>query len=296
MAGKTKTVILIIVGLFILSWLLASLFSDSGFGNVAHIKVNGVIMSENTGGLLGGGIASSTSIVGFIEEANKDSNIRAILLEINSPGGSPVASSEIAEAVRKSNKTVVAWVRETGASGAYWVASPSYKIVAHPLSITGSIGVLGSYLQYSGLLERFNITYERLVAGDYKDMGSPMKELEADERKSLQHTLDLMHEYFIQSVADNRNMSYENVRNVSDGSFFLGMEAEKRGLVDFLGGKDVAEEIIKRRENLTDVYLVEYKQKITFFDMLASAMNNAGFSFGRGFSRGLMEGNAFART
>ncbi len=296
MAGKTKTVILILVGLFILSWLLVSLFSESKFGNVAHIEVNGIILSEDTGGLFGDAIASSTDIAGFIEDANEDINIRAILLEINSPGGAPVASAEIADAVKKSNKTVVAWIRDTGTSGAYWAASPAYKIVAHPLSITGSIGVLGSYLQYSGLLERFNITYERLVAGEYKDMGSPFKKLEPDEKRSLQHTLDLMHEYFIQSVAENRGMRLEEMREIADGKFFLGMEAKETGLVDFLGGQEIAEEIIKKRENLAAVHLVKYEQKRTLLDMLASVVGNMGFSFGKGFSHGLLEQRAPAWT
>ena len=288
MAGKIRKVILILVLLFIFSWFLASLFEDADFGNVAHIKITGMILPES-GGLWSSDIASSTHIVDSIEKANKDNNIKAILLEINSPGGAPVASAEIAQAVKDSNKTVVALIRDVGASGGYWVASPAYKIVAHPLSVTGSIGVMGSYLQYSGLLERFNITYERFVAGKYKDMGSPFKEPTGAERSSLQHTLDLMHEYFIQSVAENRNISVDEIREIANGKIYLGMEAKDYGLVDFLGGEEVALEIIKRRENLDNVKLVRYEKKATFFDMLASAMQGVGFYFGEGFANGLVK-------
>lgn len=295
MAGKITTVVLIILGLLVLSWALSALFSEAGFGNVAHIRISGVIMAEG-GGLWSGGGASSSDIVSFIESANKDQGIKAILLEINSPGGSAVASAEIMEAVKKSNRTVVALIRDSGTSGAYWAASPAYKIVAHPLSVTGSIGVLGSYLQYSGLLERFNITYERLVSGEYKDVGSPFRELMPDERKSLQDTLDLMHEYFIQSVAENRNVSADDIRKLADGRFYLGIEAKRLGLVDFLGGKEIAEEIIRQRANLTEVRLVEYKSKTTIFDMFASAIGNAGFSFGKGLARGLVEQRSPAIT
>ena len=178
MNGKIKATILIIVSLFILSWLVSSFFTNESFGNVAHIKISGIIMPD-AGSFFNPG-AGSSDIVNFIQQANADSSIKAILLEIDSPGGSPVASAEIAEAVRNSNKTVVAWIRDSGTSGAYWAASAAYKIVAHPLSITGSIGVIGSYLDYAGLLERFNVTYERLVSGQYKDIGSPYKELTAD--------------------------------------------------------------------------------------------------------------------
>jgi protease-4 len=288
MEGKIKITILIIISLFVLSWLVASLFDGSSFGNVAHIKINGAIMAEK-GGFFDSGVASSSEIVSFIEKADTDSSIKAILLEINSPGGAPVASAEIAEAVKKSSKPVVALIRDSGTSGAYWVASSAYKIVAHPLSVTGSIGVYGSYLQYSGLLDRFNITYERMVGGKYKDIGSQFKPLTDDERESLQNTIDLMHEYFIQSVAENRNMSLEDMRKLADGNFYLGIEAKKLGLIDFLGGKEVAEEVIKQRLNTTEISYVEYKTKTSIFDVFGGMMSNAGFSFGKGFANGVME-------
>jgi len=293
MDNKIKITIIIIIGLFALSWIVASFFSGASFGNVALIKINGVIMPES-GGILSSGTVSSSDIVDLMDSAEKDDSIKGILLEIDSPGGSPVASAEIADAVKNSNKTVVAWIRESGTSGAYWAASPAYKIVAHPLSITGSIGVIGSYLDYAGLLDRFNISYERLVSGNYKDIGSPYKELTPDERASLQKTIDIMHEYFVQSVAENRNMSVESVRKLANGKFYLGMEAKNLGLVDFLGGKDVAEEIIKKRENLTEVNLVEYKKKTGFIESLAGMFNGIGFYFGEGVSRGLVEQNSLS--
>jgi protease-4 len=291
MDSKIKITIAIIIGLFVLSWIVAAFFDRGQFGNVAHIRINGVIMEEK-GGFFDAGTAPSSEVVKFIKKANEEAGIKAILLDINSPGGAAVASAEIAEAVKKSNKTVVALIRDSGTSGAYWAASPAYKIVAHPLSITGSIGVYGSYLQFSGLLEKYNVSYERLVSGEYKDIGSPFKQLTDDERKSLQNTLDLMHEYFIQSVAENRNMSIEDVRKIANGNFYIGMEAKKLGLVDFLGSQDVAEEIIKKRENLTEVNLVEYKTKTSLFEALGSVMNGFGFSFGKGFANGVIEKSA----
>jgi len=287
MENKIKVTIAIILGLFVLSWIVSSFFGESAFGNVAHIKINGLIVPDAERFLESGTVSSD--IVGLIKSAEKEPSIKAILLEINSPGGSPVASAEIAEAVKKSNKTVVAWIREQGTSGAYWAASSAYKIVAHPLSITGSIGVYGSYLQFSGLLERFNVTYERLVSGEYKDIGSPYKPLTGEERASMQTTLDLMHEYLIQSIAENRNMSVSEVRKLANGNFYIGIEAKKLGLVDFLGGRDVAEEILKKRENLTEVRLVEYKTKKSLVDFLAAITNNFGFYFGEGFANRFLE-------
>lgn len=295
MENRIKTTILIIVILFVLSWLVASFFSTGTFSNVAHIKINGVIMTEG-GGFFSSGIASSSEIVSELEKASKDDSIKAILLEIDSPGGAPVASAEIADAVKKTNKTVVAWVRESGTSGAYWVASSAYKIVAHPLSVTGSIGVYGSYLEFSGLLDRFNITYERLVSGQYKDIGSPYKQMTDSERQSMQNTLDLMHEYFIQSVAENRNMTVESMRKLANGKFYLGMEAKNLGLVDFVGGKEIAEEIIKQRENLTEIKYVEYEKKKSLLDMFSEMMSGVGFSFGEGFARGVTNQGSTIKT
>src|SRR3989338_6818866 len=97
---------------------------------------------------------ASSETIKFIEKADKNPSIKAIILEINSPGGSAVASEEIANAVKKTNKTTVAWIREIGTSGAYWIASSSDHIVASRMSVTGSIGVIASYLEFEGLVDR----------------------------------------------------------------------------------------------------------------------------------------------
>src|SRR3989338_8536572 len=133
---------------------------ESLSGNVALIPIDGVIIGTEDSGFLFDGVTSSPEAVEFIEKAEKNPSIKAIILEINSPGGSAVASEEIANAVKKVNKTTVAWVREAGASGAYWVASASDHIVASRMSVTGSIGVIASYLEFPGLLERYNVTYQ----------------------------------------------------------------------------------------------------------------------------------------
>src|SRR3989338_349336 len=155
--------------------------SDSGSrlsrGNIALISIKGAVMPSDGFSFLAGDGVSSERIKREPEKAEKDPSVKAILLEIDSPGGAAVASQEVANAVKASKKFKVAWIRETGASGAYWVASAADKIVASPLSITGSIGVLASYLDFSGLLNRYNVTYERIVGGKYKDIGAPYKDL-----------------------------------------------------------------------------------------------------------------------
>src|SRR3989338_3973037 len=164
---------------------IISMFSgvdvESLEGNVAMIKIEGIILGTDNSGVIFDDSVYSLDIVDLIEEADENPRIRAIIFQINSPGGSAVASEEIANAVRKTNKTTVAWIRESGASGAYWIASSTDYIVANRVSITGSIGVFGSYLDFSGLMADHNITYRRLVAGKYKDLGSPLREMTEEE-------------------------------------------------------------------------------------------------------------------
>src|SRR3989344_382548 len=206
-------------------------------GNVALISVDGIIVGGKGDDYFFESVASSPDIIELIEEADENSNIEAIIFEINSPGGSAVASEEIASAIKKINKTTVAWIREVGASGGYWVASSTDYIVANRASITGSIGVIASYLEFPGLLEEYNVTYRRLVSGRYKDIGSPFKEMTEEENAIFQQTLDELRDYFVDEVAKNRNMSRKDVDKIANGLFFLGSQAKGLGFVDELGGK-----------------------------------------------------------
>ena len=233
-------------------------------------------------------VVSSTDTVELIEKAAKNNNIKAIILEINSPGGSAVASEEIANAVKKTNKTTVAWIREVGASGGYWIASSSDYVVANRVSITGSIGVIASYLEFSGFLDRYNITYERLIAGKYKDMGSPFKEMTPEERVLFQQSLDEMKDYFASEVAKNRHMSKKDVDKIANGLFFTGAQAKTLGLVDELGGKDEVIAYIENKEGIT-AELVEYENEKGFFDLISSAMSKQSFFVGKGIGSAVLD-------
>jgi len=259
-------------------------------GNVAVIDVQGVITSTDEG-FLSGPIASSTDIVKLIEKAAKDDSVKAILFMVNSPGGSPVASDEIGTAIKAANKTTVTVIRDVGASGGYWVASATDYIIANKVSITGSIGVRGSYLEFPGLLQEYNITYRRLVAGKYKDMGSPFREMPPEEQRIFQASLDEMHETFIQEVATNRNMSYDAVKELATGAFYTGMQAKRLGLVDELGGKAEARRYLEARLNST-VELKPYKKPKSFFNILTGGADERMYSLGRGIGDSLMHADA----
>lgn len=265
--------IALLFGLLVVGSLIALLFSgdlEETGANTAVIRIVGPIAGDESGGVFSESYVGSSEIVRQLEEARDDPAIAAVILEINSPGGSAVASDEIAQAVkdlRAQDKIVVAWIRETGASGAYWIASASDHIVANRMSITGSIGVIGSYLEFSEFLDDWNVTYNRLVSGENKDVGDPFTELTPQQRAYLQGKLDRVHLFFIEEVARNRNMSVDRLAPIADGSFYLGVEAAELGLVDELGGKDTAIRYIENRTG-TQAVLVTYEPERTFFEEL----------------------------
>src|SRR3989338_6001678 len=286
------TAIKIILVLVVLSFIAAAFLSvsigeDNADGNIAIIPIKGVI-STGGSGLFDQQVASSAEIVSLIEKASKNPEIKAIILEINSPGGAPVATEEIANAIESTDKMTVAWIREIGTSAGYWVASSADKVVASRMSTTGSIGAIMSYLDFSGLLDDYNVTYQRLVAGQYKDIGSPFRHLTINEQQIMQKYLDRMHEYFIKAVAINRNMTVEQVREVATGMFFLGEEAKELGLVDELGEKAEAVKIIENQLNITAV-TVQYSHEPTLGEILGDVFSKQSFYVGKGIGSSLLD-------
>jgi len=276
------TILAVLFTLFIIIPLLFSLLSDgSPLGNVARIPIQGVITGDGAGSL-GQNTVSSLDIVQFIEDANENPSVKVILLEINSPGGSAVASDEIASAVKRTEKPVIALIREMGASGGYWIASSTDHIIANRMSITGSIGVISSYLEFSKLMDKYGVGYERLVAGEVKDAGTPFRQLNNKERDLLQQKLNTIHDFFIQEVATNRKLSESSVRTIATGEFYLGVEALELGLVDELGDKNTVEEYIKKTYGLDDIDYAVYEPSKGLFDLLSGVFTDFSFHIGQG--------------
>jgi len=252
---------------------------------VAVISVKGEITGDKTGSLLLDEGTASTTVVKFIKAADKDQGVKAILLEINSPGGAAVASEEIMAAFSKSQKLKVAVIRDVGASGAYWIASPADRIFASRMSLTGSIGVISSYLQFEGTMRKYGITYERLVAGKYKDVGTPLRQLTDEERQMLQRKLDLLHQEFKNAVQQNRKLSNSEIAAVSEGEFYLGSEAKDLNLVDELGGMPEVQRYLEKSLNIT-VEPAWYKHEPTLLELLSTILNERSFYFGLGYGQG----------
>lgn len=188
-------------------------------------------------------VLGSEDIVASIERAQRASNIKAILLEIDSLGGSPVAAEEIAMALKASKKPTVAVIRQSGTSAAYWVATGADKIYASRNSDVGGIGVSMSYLRNLNSDKQ----YVELASGKFKDTGDPDKVITPEERAILMRDIDIVHQNFIEAVASNRNMTIEKVKELADGSSMLGLKARDVGLIDDIGSWQEAREYLKGR-------------------------------------------------
>jgi protease-4 len=298
MAKKEKSRIGFIIGLlliiFIIAYLTSNLISifinkDIQQGNVAIIPIRGIITTERSTGFLDSDLALSGSIVEKIEKAAADPNIKGVIFEINSPGGTPVATDEIATAItelRTLNKTTVSWIREVGASGAYWIATATDHIIANRMSITASIGVYGSYLDFSGLLRKYNVSYQKLTAGKYKDSGVPFRELEEDEEAILQKKLDLLHKEFKDTVKSNRDLTLSETEVVGNGEFYLGLEALNLKLIDELGGKKQAIAYIEKKQEIKAEIII-YEEKRSLLDIFSTMLNENSFFLGKGLGQSM---------
>jgi len=293
--NKWLVAVLVLGALFVISIFAAAILVGSSdnnpAGNVAVIPLEGVIMTESSNSLFSASdVASATDTIRLINEAVNNPSVKAIVIKIDSPGGAPVASDEIVLALKqaKLNKTTVAWIRETGASGAYWVASSTDHIIAHPLSITGSIGVNAAYIDFSGLMQKYGVNYNQVIGGKYKDIGSPFTELTPEERKIFQAKIDLLHEYFIKDVASNRNLSYTQVKSAATGIFYLGAEAKDLGLVDELGGEAEVKAYLEKKLNVK-VTFAEYRVRHSLLDALSDFSSSQSYQMGRGFGSAMFE-------
>lgn len=165
--------------------------------------------------------------------------VKAILLDINSPGGSVGAVQEIYSAVlrarKETKKPFIARFGEVSASGGYYVASACDLIVAHPGTITGSIGVIFSVSNFEGLMKKVGVKNDAIKSGKFKDMGSPAREMTSEERKLLQEMIDDSYAQFVAAVSAGRRMPVEKVKLLADGRIYTGNQARAAGLVDNLG-------------------------------------------------------------
>jgi protease IV len=212
--------ILILINLF---------FPDLDLSNndrIALIRVEGVILDSQT-------------TIGELKRFSENPSVKAIVIRIDSPGGGVVPSQEIHDAVKrvrsKNNKAVIASMGSVAASGGYYIAAATDRIVANPGTLTGSIGVTMETANVEGLLQKIGVEGIVIKSGKYKDVGSPLRKMSADERGLLQAVMDDVHKQFIEAVAEGRSLELRAAQALADGRIFTGRQAKEAKLVDELG-------------------------------------------------------------
>lgn len=197
-------------------------------------------------------ITDSGPVIEKLNKLKNDADVKAIVLRIDSPGGSVAPSQEIYEELIKlrEKKTIVASFGSVAASGGYYIASAAHKIIANPGSITGSIGVIIEFVNIEDLIGKIGLKSVVIKSGKYKDILSPTREIESAERGLIQGVIDSIHSQFIDAVALGRGIEREKIVAIADGRIFSGEQAKELGLVDELGNLQYA---IKRAAEIAGI-------------------------------------------
>ncbi|MCP4520428.1 MAG: signal peptide peptidase SppA [Cytophagales bacterium] len=238
---------------------------------IAVIVAEGAIMSgTNTKNTMG-----SVTICKSFEKARKDTTIKAVVLRINSPGGSALASDVMWREIEltKQVKPVIASMGDVAASGGYYIAMGCDTIVAQANTITGSIGVFGMLFNTQKLLnEKIGITTDRVTTGAYSDIGSPTRPMLTKEEQIIQTGVEKVYETFVTKAAEGRGMNVEELKSLAGGRVWSGVEAESNGLVDVLGGLETAIHTAATKAKLDDYNLVYYPRNEGFFEELTEEL------------------------
>lgn len=273
---RKHPVILGMVILFVIALLSYLLFYKAG----AHPTKIKTFSSVNRIGVvsINGPIYDSLKISEQLEEFANDGSIIAVVLRVDSPGGSVAASQEIYDAVvelRKSKK-VVASMGSIAASGGLLVACAADKIIANPGTITGSISAIMQFANFEELLKKIGLKSSVVKSGKYKDIGSPLRDMTPEERKIIQELVDDIYNQFVDVVVKDRKLSREKVLEIADGRVFSGRRAKEYGLIDDLGDMNYAAKLATQLAGKDGKYELVYprKKRESVFDYLLESTAN----------------------
>jgi protease-4 len=236
---------------------LQEIVVDKGKGGrekVAMIEVEGMLMNAKSGGFLQPSENPLSLFQQQMRAAEKDKDVKAVLLRVNSPGGTVTTSDAMYEIVmrfkQKTHKPVVSSMQEVAASGAYYVSLASDKMIAQPTTVVGSIGVIFNTFDFSGTMDKIGAQANAIKSGPMKDIGSPFKHLTPEERAIMQGMVDEYYARFLDKVSTHRNLPSNPLRaTLVDGRVFSGQRAKELGLIDDVG---LLEDAIKTTRKMAD--------------------------------------------
>ena len=248
-----------------------TIVEGSGEDKIAIISIKGILSSESAEGLF----IEKPSIVEVVkqqlEQASTDAHVKAVLLEVDSPGGGITASDIIYNNIIKfkadTKKKVVVYMQDIAASGGYYISSAADAIIAHPTTITGSIGVIMPLINVAELINRYGIKDSSIASGDMKEIGSPLKPMTPEENAILKNIIDEMYMQFVNVVSTGRKLDIETVKKIADGRIYTGKQALEKGLVDQLGYLEDAVGLVKKLAGLTEATIIRYEKHYGLADL-----------------------------
>lgn len=264
-----KAVVTVVVVVFLIAF--AGAYSEyrtvsDGSCNIAVMPIEGVILpfvGYDDFSL----VTTPSTVRDFIATAEDDMNIKGILFEINSPGGTPVAAEQISQLIKGTDLPTVSVIGDIGASGGYLVAAAADTVLASAMSDVGSIGVTMSYVEESEKNKEEGLTFVQLSSGKFKDAGNPNKPLTEEERALFEGDLEIIHDEFVRQVAELRGKSVEEIEALADGAAMPGIRALEKGLIDAIGGRERAREIFSATLGVDagEVRFCEYEPPTMFY-------------------------------
>jgi len=266
----------VIVALLIFFFVVLSFIGRYSGGRTSRFSFGDKIAIVEVKGV----IAQSSGVIEELQQYLADDGVKAIILRVDSPGGGVGPAQEIYREIMRirstSKKKVVTSMGSVAASGGYYIACASDRIIANPGTITGSIGVIMQFSNLEELLKKIGVKGVVIKSGEHKDIGSPFREMTPEEKKIMQEVLDSVHQQFIQAVADGRKLERSKVAEIADGRIFTGEQAKNLGLVDQLGNLQDTIDITAKMVGIEGKPNVIYpKRKVSIWDLLMRDMASA---------------------
>lgn len=243
---------------------------------IAILSINGVI--QDTGdaqSFFESPLYNHQVFMKQLEFVKKADDVKAVILQVNSPGGGVVESAQIHDKIKEiqteTKKPVYVSMGSMAASGGYYVSAPADKIFASPETLTGSLGVIMQGVNYAGLAEKYGVEFTTIKSGPYKDIMSPTRPMTDEEREILQSMINNSYEGFVKVIAEGRGISVEQVKKIADGRIYDGRQAKQLNLIDDFGYLEDVIDSVKKEEKLGDATVVKYKENSmsigSFFNM-----------------------------
>lgn len=269
-------------------------FAELSYGrHIALIRVDGVITAgRSTSGLFSGSYCGSEDLIEQLERARKNKDVGAVVLRIDSPGGSPAGAEEVYKEIMRVRKTkpVYSSMADVAASGAYYIASASDRIYADSSTLTGSIGVIWDVADMSGLYKKIGFNPQVIKSGKFKDIGSPNRPLTPEERALLQAIVMETYGQFVNAVAEGRKLPVAEVKKIADGRVLTGTQAVKAKLVDRIGGmRDTIKAAALAAGIKGEPRVVEYKKRRSIYDIFGTEADRAASEAERALGKQLID-------